>query len=69
MSIRQYDSGLTSNDLLESLAADRAPAALNDQMVAQSVAYVQNIDTPNADVQNIENAPAVSLGALTAPGW
>ena len=52
MSIQQYDSGPTSNDLLESLTAEHTPAALNYQIVAQSA----------EDVQNIENAPAVSMG-------
>ena len=52
MSIPQYDSGSTSNDLLESLIAEHTPAALNYQIVAQSA----------EDVQNIENAPAVSMG-------
>jgi hypothetical protein len=52
MSIPQYDSGPTSNDLLESLVAERTPAALNYQIVAQSA----------EDVQNIESAPAVSMG-------
>ncbi len=52
MSIQQYDSGFTSNDLLESLIAEHTPAALNYQIVAQSA----------EDVRNIENAPAVSMG-------
>jgi hypothetical protein len=43
---------LTSNDLLHRLIAERTPAALNYQIVAQSA----------DDVQNIENAPAVSMG-------
>lgn len=43
---------LTSIDLLHGLMAERAPAALNYQIVAQSA----------DDVQNIENAPAVSMG-------
>lgn len=43
---------MTSNDLLESLIADQTPAALNYQIVAQSA----------DDIQNIENAPAVSMG-------
>jgi hypothetical protein len=51
LSIPQHDSGPTSNDLLESLVAELAPAALNYQIVAQSA----------EDVQNIENAPAVSM--------
>ncbi|MGA2205496.1 MAG: hypothetical protein ABSG10_02075 [Terracidiphilus sp.] len=50
MSIQQHDSGPTSNDLLENLIAEHTPAALNYQIVAQSA----------EDVQNLENAPAVS---------
>lgn len=46
------DPGPTSNDLLHSLDAKHAAANLNYQIVAQSV----------EDVQNIENAPAVSIG-------
>ncbi len=41
MSILQ-DSGLTSNDLLRSLVAKRASAALNYQIIAQSAEDVQN---------------------------
>jgi hypothetical protein len=52
MSILQYDSGSTSNDLLESLTAVHTPAALNYQIVVQSA----------EDVQNTRNAPAVSMG-------
>ena len=52
MSIQQYDSGPTSNDLLEGLAAKHTSAARNYQIVAQSA----------EDVQNTENAPAVSMG-------
>jgi hypothetical protein len=52
MSSPQIDSGHTSNDLLENLVAEHAPAALNDQIVVQSA----------EDVQNIENTPAVSMG-------
>jgi hypothetical protein len=52
MSIVQYDSGPTSNDLLESLIARHTPAAPAFQIVAQSA----------EDIQNIENAPAVSMG-------
>jgi hypothetical protein len=42
----------TSNDLLHELVAKRSAAALNYQIVAQSA----------EDVQNIQNAPAVSIG-------
>ena len=51
MSILQYDSGPTSNDLLESLVAEHVPPSLY-QVVAQSA----------EDVQNTQNAPAVSMG-------
>ncbi|MGO8758646.1 MAG: hypothetical protein ACLQG3_11025 [Terracidiphilus sp.] len=50
MSIPQYDSGPTSNDLLESLIAENIPAAPDHRIVAQSVEHVGNV----------ENAPAVS---------
>jgi len=46
------DPVLTSNDLLRRLIAEHASAALNYQVVTQSA----------EDVQNIENAPAVSMG-------
>jgi hypothetical protein len=42
----------TSNDLLRHLIAKHASVALNYQIVAQNV----------EDLQNIENAPAVSMG-------
>ena len=45
------DSVRTSNDLLHDLLAKRSVAALNYQIVAQSA----------EDVQNIQNAPAVSI--------
>jgi hypothetical protein len=46
------DSGLlTSNDLLANLVAKHAPAAMNYQIVAQSL----------EDVQDVQNAPAVSM--------
>ena len=51
MSIQQYHSGPTSNDLLDRLLAELTPAALHYQIVAQSA----------EDVQNIENAPAISM--------
>jgi hypothetical protein len=51
MSIEQYDSGPTTNDLLESRLAENTPPALSNQVVA-----------PGAeDTQNIENAPAISM--------
>jgi hypothetical protein len=52
MSIEQHDSGPTSNDLLESLIAERAPAALNDLVVAESAELARN------DVENVENVLA-----------
>jgi DNA-binding protein H-NS len=45
-------SDRTSNDLLQDLLGKRSVAALNYQIVAQSA----------EDVQNIQNAPAVSIG-------
>jgi hypothetical protein len=48
MIIQQYDSGPTSNDLLESRVAENTSAALNDPAVSQSA----------GDVQNTEDAPA-----------
>ena len=51
MSIRQYDSGPTSNDLLESLISDNTPVEVNYQVVAQCA----------EEIENIENAPAVSM--------
>ena len=51
MSILQYDSGPTSNDLLENLVAEQSTAGHSYQIVAQSA----------DDIQNIENAPAVSM--------
>jgi hypothetical protein len=51
MSLSQHDSGGTSNDLLERLVAQQTPAAPNYQIVAQSA----------EDIQDIENAPAVSM--------
>lgn len=45
-------SVLTSDHLLHELLAERSVAALNYQIVAQSA----------EDVQNIQNAPAVSIG-------
>lgn len=52
MSAPQDDFGLTSNDLLHKLVARHGPAEANYQVVAQS----------DEDLQNIENAPAVSIG-------
>jgi hypothetical protein len=50
MSIQEYNSGPTSNDLLESRVAENTSVALHDPAGAQSA----------EDVPNIENAPAVS---------
>ncbi|MGA7341983.1 MAG: hypothetical protein WBE72_14045 [Terracidiphilus sp.] len=52
MSVPKGDSGPTSNDLLHELVAKHAHAEVNYQIVAQSA----------EDVENIENAPAVSIG-------
>jgi hypothetical protein len=52
MSSLQPDSGPTSNDLLHDLVAKHAQAEVNYQIVAQSA----------EQVQNIENAPSVSMG-------
>ena len=51
MSTLEYDSGPTSNDLLHRLVAKQSPPELNYQIVAQSA----------DDVQDTENAPAVSM--------
>jgi hypothetical protein len=52
MTALQFDSGLTSNDLLHDLAAKHSRAEMNYQIVAQSA----------EDMQDLENAPAVSIG-------
>ena len=52
MTIPQDDSGPTSNDLLRRLIAKYPGPILYYQTIAQSV----------EDVQNVENAPAVSMG-------
>lgn len=52
MTAVQNDSGPTSNDLLRSLVEKHSRADPNYQIIAQSA----------EDVQNIENAPAVSMG-------
>jgi hypothetical protein len=52
MTIHQYDSGPTSNDLLHRLIAKYPGQPLYYQIIAQSV----------EDLRNIENAPAVSMG-------
>lgn len=52
MTVVQYDSGPTSNDLLCSLVAKHTPPSLNYQIIAQSA----------KDLQDVENAPAVSMG-------
>jgi hypothetical protein len=53
MSIQEYNSGPTSNDLLERRVAENASAALNDFACAQSA----------GDVPNINDVPAVSTEA------
>jgi hypothetical protein len=69
MSFEQHDSGPTSNDLLESLIADRASAALSDQtsspdpilaVVAESAQLVQS------GVESIEDAPAAGSSGAQA---
>ena len=52
MSVLYYDSGPTSNDLLHRLMANRSLFEPHYQIVAQSA----------EEVQNVENAPAVSMG-------
>jgi hypothetical protein len=52
MSVLQYVSGPTSNDLLESLIAEQTPSALDHRIVAQS----------DEDARNLENAPAATKG-------
>ena len=51
MSTLEYDSGPTSNDLLHRLVARQTRPEPNYQVIAQSL----------EDVQNVENAPAVSM--------
>jgi hypothetical protein len=59
MSAPQSDSGLTSNDLLHDLVAKHSQTEVNYQIVAQFA----------EDVQDIENAPSVSVGPhLLEPG-
>src|SRR5579863_6572183 len=52
MTIPQHDSGATSKHLLHPLIAEDPVQILYYQIIAQSA----------EDVQNIENAPAVSMG-------
>ena len=52
VSTPEYDSCLTSNDLLRRLIAKHAALALNYHPIAQSA----------EDVQNIKNAPVISVG-------
>ena len=52
MSNSQYPFSHTSNDLLFSLEGDSSRKSLNYEIVAQSL----------EEVQNIQNAPAVSMG-------
>ncbi len=51
MSIPQYDSGATSNDLLRGLIARHSQVQPRYQVVVQSV----------EDLHTIENAPAISM--------
>jgi hypothetical protein len=55
VSIPQFDSGPTSNDLLESLIAKRAHARPSDPIDTLSALLVQN------DGENIENLSAVGI--------
>jgi hypothetical protein len=52
MNVGHYDSGPTSNDLLRSLMRKHSEPDPDYQTIAQSA----------EEVQNIENAPAVSMG-------
>lgn len=52
MNSNRRDSGPTSNDLLRSLIAKQAQVPWNYRIVAQDA----------AEVQDLENAPAVSMG-------
>ena len=52
MSILGYEPSPTSNDLLRRLVGNQSLSDLNYQIIVQSA----------EDVQNIENAPAVSMG-------
>ena len=49
MSVAQYDSVLTSNDLLEGLVAENTPDAPDDWLVVEGA----------KEMRNIENSPAV----------
>ena len=49
MSISQYDSGPTSNDLLESLIAENTSATLKDPIVAQGTGAVRDIENASPD--------------------
>jgi hypothetical protein len=44
MSIQEYNSGPTSNDLLESRVAENASTALHNSVAAQSAEGVRNVD-------------------------
>jgi hypothetical protein len=48
MSIREYNSGPTSNDLLERRVAENASAALRDLAGAQGAEDMSNIDDASA---------------------
>ena len=52
MSALEYDPSPTSNDLLRRVVSNQPVSGLNYQVVAQSA----------DDIQNIENAPAISMG-------
>jgi len=48
MSIQEYNSGPTSNDLLESSVAENASAARHDSADGQSAENVPNIENARA---------------------
>jgi len=48
MSIQEYNSGPTSNDLLERRVAENTSAALNDPASAQSAENVPDIENAQA---------------------
>jgi hypothetical protein len=54
---QQYDSGPTSNDLLENLIARRSLAVPDDYLIGtQNVKYMQNIENaPSENVRAIES--------------
>jgi len=59
MDSQQYAAGHTSNDLLFSLDPERSRTSPSYEIVAQCAEEVQDID----------NAPAVSIGTILAQVW